>query len=265
MKIGVLLKQTPATDSRIRIMADGTGIETGDINWIVSAYDEHGLEQAATIKGKDRKKEVILFTLGGKGFQGDRRIRDGLAKGGDRAVWLSDAAFEGSDSLGTARALAAAVKAEGVDILFAGKQAVDDDNAQVGAMVAELLGWPQVTIISKLELDGDTFRATRDAGQGQRQVVQGKLPAVFTADKALNTPRYAKLPDIMKARRKKIAQKKPADLGIDASQVGAAGRVVMESNWGPPPERPQGRILEGEPEAVVQELVKLLREEAKVI
>lgn len=263
MKIGVLLKQTPATDSRIRIDDAGTGIVEDDIKWIISAYDEFALEQALELKDAKKAKEVIIFTLGGAGA--DQRIRDGLARGADRGVWLQDAAFQGSDSLGTARALAAAVQKEGVDLLLAGKQSVDDDASQVGAMVAELLGWPQVTYISNFELGDGSFRATRDAGQGTRQVIEAALPAVVTCDKSLNNPRYASLPGIMKARRKKIAKVKPADIGVDPSQVGEDAVVMDASNWGLPEERSAGRIIEGEPQEQVDELVRLLREEAKVL
>jgi len=258
VKIGVLLKQVPATDTRIRINDDATGIVTADVKWEINPYDEYALEAALRIKDKARRTEVIVICLGGK--EADKRIRDGLARGADRGVWIDDAALLGAGSLGTAQALAAAAKAEGVDLLLAGKQAVDEDNAQVPAMVAEILGWAQVLVISELELSGDGFKATRDVGQGTKQVVQGSLPAVISCDKALNTPRYASLPGIMKARRKKIAKKNGGALGVEA-----AGNMVLDSNWGLPPERPAGRVLEGEPEDVVKELVRLLREEAKVL
>ena len=130
-------------------------------------------------------------------------------------------------------------------------------------MVAEILGWPQVMTISALEVDGGSFKATRDVGKGVRQVVKGALPAVISCDKSLNTPRYASLPGIMKARRKKIAKKTASALGLDAAEIGKP--LVSADNWGLPPERPKGRILEGEPEEVVAELVRLLREEAKVL
>lgn len=263
MKVGVLLKQTPDTETRIRINATGTGIATDGVKWVINPYDEFALEEALKLLDAKKATEVVLFTLGG--VQADQRIRDGLARGANRGVWINDPAVEGSDSLGTARALAAAVKAEGIQLLLCGKQAVDDDCAAVPAMVAEILGWAQVMFISALEIAGTGFTATRDVGKGSRQVVTGALPAVMSCDKALNTPRYATLPGIMKAKTKPIATKKPADLGLNPAQLGKAGAVVTETNWGLPPERPKGRILQGEPDQVVQELVRVLRNEAKVL
>ncbi len=258
MKIGVLLKQVPATDTRIKINAGATGIETGGVKLEINPYDEHALEAALKLKDAKKAKEVVIISIGGKG--NDQRIRDGLARGADKGFWINDPALEGADSLTVAKVLAAAAKELGVDMLMAGKQAVDDDNAQVPAMVAELLGWPQALVISALELDGGTFKATRDVGGGLRQVVQGNLPALISADKALNSPRYASLPGIMKARRKPIAKKTAGALGVE---VGTP--MVADANWTLPPERPAGRVLQGEPADVVQELVTLLRTEAKVL
>jgi electron transfer flavoprotein beta subunit len=256
VKIGVFLKQVPATDTRIKINAGGTGIETGGVKLEINPYDEHALEAALQLKDKKIANQVVIISIGGAG--NDQRIRDGLARGADTGVWIEG--LEGADSLTVAKALAAAAKAEGVSLLLAGKQAVDDDNAQVPAMVAELLGWPQALVISELTVDGGAFQATRDIGGGLRQVVKGALPAVLSADKALNTPRYASLPGIMKARRKPIAKKSAADLGVAVGEP-----LVADANWGLPPERPAGRILEGEPADVVAELVNLLRTEAKVL
>lgn len=265
MKVGVLLKQVPDTETRIRINATATGIATDGIKYVINPYDEFALEEALKLLDAKKATEVVLFCLGGGAAQADQRIRDGLARGANRGVWLNDAAFEGSDALGAARALSAAVKAEGIQLLLCGKQAVDDDSCAVPAMVAELLGWAGVMFISALEINGGAFKATRDAGKGLRQVVSGNLPAVMSCDKALNVPRYASLPGIMKARTKPIANKKPADLGLDASKVGKAAAVVTDANWGLPPERPKGRILQGEPDQVVKELVRVLRNEAKVL
>ncbi len=257
MKIGVLLKQVPDTETRIRIADDASGIVTDDIKWVINPYDEHALEEALKLKDARKAKEVVIFSLGGKGV--DQRIREGLARGAERGVWIE--APENLDSLAIARALAAAVKAEGVDLLLAGKQAVDDDNSQVPAMVAEILGWPQVMMISELQIDDGGFKATRDVGKGVRQVVEGRLPAVISCDKSLNTPRYASLPGIMKARRKKIDNKNISALGVDTS----SDPLVSHGNWGLPPERSKGQVIPGEPKEAVKELVRLLREEAKVL
>ena len=264
MKAGVLFKQVPSTETRVRINATGTGIAEDDVKWEINPYDEFALEEALKLFDAKKAAEVVIFCLGPA--NAEPRIREGLARGAGRAVWLKDPAYAGGDSLACARALAAAVKAEGIDLLLAGKVAVDDDNAQVPAMVAELLGWAQVTFAGKLEIDGNGFKATRDIGRGARAVVEGTLPAVITCDKGMNTPRYTSLPGIMKARTKPLVAKAPADLGLDPTTLGKAGSQVVDTDWALPPARPAGRILKGDtPEAVVKELVRLLRDEAKVL
>jgi len=263
VKIGVCLKQVPASDSRIKIAGPDAGVDTADLKMEINPYDEFALEEALKLKDAKVAKKVVVFSVGGK--NAEQRMRDALARGADIAVRLDDDAFSGSDSLGIARILAAAAKAEGVGMLLAGKQAIDDDNSQVPAMVAEILGWPQVTVIDKLEVSGDSFKAWRQSGGGARDVVAGTLPAVFSADKGMNTPRYAKLRGIMMAKRKKIAVKGAADLGVDPLTVGAAGAAVTLSNWGGPKARLAGRKLEGDVPTMVKNLVKLLRDEAKVL
>jgi electron transfer flavoprotein beta subunit len=186
----------------------------------------------------------------------------GLALGADRATLINDPAALASDSLGVARALAAAITRDECSLVFCGKQAIDDDNVQVPAMMAELLGWAQVSFVNEFETDGSTFKASRSVGSGTIEVVTGDLPVVITADKGLNTPRYAKLPAIMKAKKKPIEKLSLADLGLEAADVAPA---VLVSDYGLPPGRPKGRILEGEVDEQVSELVRLLREEAKVI
>ena len=263
MNIGVCLKQVPASDSRIKIAGPDSGVDASDLKMEINPYDEFALEEALKLKDAKVAKKVVVFTVGGADAEG--RIRDALARGADAAVRLDDPAFEGSDSLGIARILAAAAKAEGVGLLLAGKQAIDDDNSQVPAMIAEILGWPQVTVVDNLEVSGDSFKAWRQSGGGVRDVVAGSLPAVISADKGMNTPRYAKLRGIMMAKRKKIPVKGAADLGLDAGSVGAAGAKVKLSGWGEPPARPPGRTLSGDVPSMVKELVTLLRDEAKVL
>jgi electron transfer flavoprotein beta subunit len=263
MKIGVCLKQVPATDTRIRVNADATAILTDDVKFEINPYDEYALEEALLIKGAGKATEVITFTIGGA--DADARIRDGLARGADRAVRIDDPALAGSDSLGIARALAAALKAEGVGLVLAGRQAVDGDSSAVPAMIAELLGFAQVSWVDKLTIEGNGFTAQRAAGGGVREIVAGPLPAVVSTDKGLNTPRYPNLPGIMKAKTKPIAVKKLADLGVDAASVGAGAALVTFTNMGLPPARPAGRILGGDTASAVSELVRLLRDEAKVL
>lgn len=263
MKIGVLLKQVPATDTQVRIADPSTGIATTDVKWTINPYDEFAVEEALRLKEAGKATEVILLTVGKQDVE--QRIRDALAMGADRAIRLDDPAFEGSDCLGLARILAAAVKAEGITLVFGGKQAIDGDNAQVPAMVAELLGWGHVGAVCKLEVDGGSYKAWRTSGGGSVDVVQGSFPAVLTADKGMNEPRYASLKGIMMAKKKAIDTRGAAALGISAGTVGAAAALVVDSAWSLPPQRPAGRILQGDNAARVKELVSLLRNEAKVI
>lgn len=263
MKVGVCLKQVPATDTRIQINPQGTGILTDDVKWEINPYDEYALEEGIRLKQGGKATEVVLFTLGDAAAEA--RVRDGLARGADRAVRCDDPAFAGSDALGKARVLAAALQAEGVGLVLCGRQAIDGDQGSVPAMIAEILGWHQASTVDKLTLDGEGFTANRAAGGGAREVVAGRLPAVITCDKGLNEPRYATLPGIMAAKKKPIAVKDAAALGIDPGTVGAGAALVVESGMGLPAARPAGRILSGEPAQVAAELVRLLREEAKVI
>lgn len=260
MKIGVCLKQVPATDTRIRIDNAGTGIVQADIKWEISPYDEFALEEALRLRDAGVGAEVIVFTVGGA--ESDQRIRDALARGANRAIRLDDAAFAGLDGLGVARVLAAAAKKEGVELVLCGKQAGDDDNGQVPAMIAELLDWSQALVVDRLEVGGGRFKAWRVASGGVRDVVEGPLPAVISCTKGLNEPRYASLKGIMEAKKKSLTVVNAAALGLDAGALAPVARTV---NMGLPPERPKGRVLSGDNATVVRELVRLLREEAKVI
>ncbi len=258
MKVGVFLKQVPDTDTRIKINGAGNGIETGDIKWVINPYDEYALEEAIKLKQAKVATEVIIISLGGKGAEAN--IRDGLARGADRAVRVDDAGAAGTDAVGKARILAAAAAAEGVELILTGRQAIDSDQSAVGPMVAEVLGWRQATWVDKLVIEGGSFTADRAAGGGVRERVRGKLPAVITCDKGLNTPRYATLPNIMAAKKKPIVEKAVASLGVN---VGAG--AAAEGAYSLPPARPAGRIIGGDPATAVKELVRLLRDEAKVI
>jgi electron transfer flavoprotein beta subunit len=260
VNIGVCIKVVPDTDTRVKIADDGDGINETGIKWIVSPYDAFAVEEGVQTKEKN-SGEVVLFSVGPKKWQSNLRS-GGLAVGADRAVMVDDPAMAGSDALGIAKALAAAVKGEGTELLFCGKQAMDQDNVQVPAMVAELLGWAHVSFVSDFSVEGTTFTATRNVGGGVQEVVSGELPVVITADRGLNAPRYAKLPAIMKAKRKKIAMMTLADLGLSSDDVAAAAVIASYSL---PPARPAGRKIEGDAATAVKELVRLLREEAKVI
>jgi electron transfer flavoprotein beta subunit len=185
--------------------------------------------------------------------------------GADRGLLIGDSGLENADSLTIAKILAAAIKAESPDLVLCGKQAIDDDNMHVGVMTAELLGWPHVNVVTKLELSGKTAKVEREVEGGQVEVYEVQLPAVLGAHKSLNTPRYASLPGIMKAKKKPLDLKKPTDLGLDAGQLKSGIHAVVKGYMNPP-EKPAGKVLKGEPlEVMVEKVVKLLREEAKVI
>jgi len=258
VKVGVCLKQVPASDARITISDPSKGIDTSEVKWEINPYDEFALEEALRLKDAKIAKSVTVFSVGAKASEA--KIREALARGASGAVRIDTAGLEGADSLVLARVLAAAAQKHGIDLLLCGKQAVDTDNGQVPPMMAEILGWPQVLVISKLEISGTAVRAWRTAGGGASEVVETTLPAVISADKGLNEPRYAKLKGIMMAKRKKIPVETAAGLGVSDT----AGSVTL-SNWSPPPQRPAGRMIDGDVDTQVSELVRLLRDEAKVL
>jgi electron transfer flavoprotein beta subunit len=264
VNIAVCAKVTPDTATpNIKASADKSGIDTTGIKWVVSPYDLLAVTKGITLVEQKKAEKVSVFTVGA-GENVISTLRGGaLALGCAELVAVDDPAFAKTDALGIARGLAAAIgSAGGFQLVLCGKQAVDDDSVQVPAMIAEVLGWPLVSFVSKLDVEGDTFVATRNVGGGVEEIVKGQLPAVITADKGIAEERYAKLPDIMKAKTKPVLAKKLGDLGLSADQVAPA---AVASAYGEPPPRPAGRVLKGELPAVLDELVGLLRNEAKVL
>jgi electron transfer flavoprotein beta subunit len=258
----VCLKEVPDTETRIEVR-DGKVIEEG-IQYVVNPYDEFALEEALKWQ-EELGGQVTLVSLGPE--RARESILKGLAMGADEVHHLSDEAFLGGDAYATARALAAAIQKLGeYDAIFCGKQAVDNDNAAVGIMLAEILNLAHVSVVSKLEIteDAKSGRAERDV-EGGRELVEFPLPAVITAQKGLNEPRYPSFRGIRQARKKPFNQWAVADLGLEAGDVGAAGAKLEVVEVLPPPERPPGRIVPGEPAEAAKEVVRLLREEAKVI
>lgn len=255
MKIGVLLKQVPDTETRIKIGADGTSFDRDGINFIVNPYDEFALEEALQINERSGGGEVVLISLGSA--KAEEALRTGLAMGAERAVLISDEGLAFGDTMTTAKALAAAAKAENFELILAGFKAIDTEAAAVGPAVAELLGWPSVSGVVKVEVSGSTAKVQRQV-EGGVEVVDVQLPAVLTAQKGLNTPRYPALTGIMKAKKKEVKQVTAGDLGVSLSGKTALKAMTL------PPARQAGKILPGEP-ASAQELVRLLRDEAKLI
>ncbi|HEU5180716.1 MAG TPA: electron transfer flavoprotein subunit beta/FixA family protein [Candidatus Polarisedimenticolia bacterium] len=262
MKIGVCIKQVPDTETKVKVAADGRSLDAAGVTFVISPYDEYALEEALRIKEK-QTGEVVVFSVGDE--RTGTSLRTALAMGADRAVHLKDAAFEGSDAVGLSRILAAALKPEAFDLILMGKQAVGTDRGQIGPRVAELLGLPHVSVVTHLEVGEGSFRAHREI-EGAHEIVEGATPALVTAQKGLNEPRYASLKGILAAKKKEMKVLGAADLGIDPATVGHAGARTRWEKLELPPARTAGKMLKDmEPAAAAHELVRLLREEAKVI
>jgi electron transfer flavoprotein beta subunit len=259
MKIFVMIKQVPDTATQVKIGPDGKAIDTAGITWIVSPYDEYALEEGLRIKEKRGQGEVVVVSLGPDRVK--EALRSCLAMGADRAIHLNDPAWEQADMLMTARALAAVIKQEGPALALFGRQAIDDDMGAVGAAVAELLGWPCASWIMEESVDeaGKTIRVGRQA-EGGLELFDLPLPAVVSAQKGLNEPRYPTLKGIMGAKKKEIKDIKAVDLGLTA-ETPALSVITLEML----PPRPPGRIIPGEAAEAAKELVRALREDAKAI
>lgn len=259
MNIVVLIKRVPDTETRIQIK-DGKVVTDG-ISWIISPYDEYGVEEALRINEKYGGGKVTLLCLGPE--EAKETIRKGLALGADDAVHINDPALLNGDASVTAKVLAAALKKMQYDLILAGKQAVDEDNAQVAVRVAELLDLPCVNSVIKLDIADDkkSARCLREV-DGDRDVAETTLPALITAQQGLNEPRYPSLKGIMGAKKKPIVDWKAADLGLDPATLAPKLETVRLD---PPPARPPGKKIPGDAVTATKELVRLLREEAKVI
>ncbi|MFZ0611082.1 MAG: electron transfer flavoprotein subunit beta/FixA family protein [Desulfobacterales bacterium] len=260
MDIVVLLKQVPATESMISVAEDGISIKTADIKWVISPYDEFAVEEALRIKEAQGGKVTILTVGPDKATEA---IRTALAMGADEGILVNDPAVLGCDGLGVARVLAAALKQIPYDIIIAGQRAVDDDNFLVGTAVAELLDIPNISIVNKQEIGDGKIRCRRTIEGGVVEI-EAPLPVLFTTQRGINEPRYASLPGIMKAKKKPLATKSLADIGLDAAALGEPKTKIVSLQ--PPPERKGGRMVAGETAAEkAAALVRLLAEEAKVI
>lgn len=250
MKTAVCIKRVPDSETRVKIAADGKSLDEAGVKFALNPYDEFAVEEGLRRKEKAGAGEVVVISLGSAAAQ--ETIRTALAMGADRGVLLQVDEVP-ADSFETAKLLAAELKGGSWDLILFGKMAIDDYNHQVGPMVAELLGFPCVTAVAHLDIDGTKGVAEREV-EGGIEVVEFPLPAVLTADKGLNEPRYPALKGIMAAKKKPL-EVKPVQPGPGAIEVLALT---------PPPERKEGKIV-GEGAGAVAELVRLLREEAKVL
>lgn len=258
MRIAVCIKQVPDTETKIKLSGDASDVDLAGAKWIISPYDEHAIEEGLKQKAANAGSEVLVFTVGPKARAGEA-LRTALAMGADEGV-LVDASFS-LDSYSTAKALAAAIKKEGqFDLILTGKLAIDDNASAVSQMLAEFLGLPHATVISKLELSGTELTVEREVEGGTKEILSLQLPAVIAANKGLNTPRYASLPGIMKAKKKTLKDYDLASLGVTESDTKS-----FYSDYELPPEKPPVKFIEGDPATQAKELSRLLREEAKVI
>jgi electron transfer flavoprotein beta subunit len=210
MKILVPVKRAIDKDVKIRVKADGSGVELGNVKMSMNPFDEIAIEEAIRLREAGKATEIIAASIGPQ--QAAETIRTALAMGADRGILVKT---EGAvEPLAVAKILKAIADAEKPGLIILGKQAIDDDCNQTGQMLAALLGWPQGTFASKITLDGDGIMVTREVDGGS-QTVKLKMPAIVTTDLRLNEPRYASLPNIMKAKKKPIDDKTAADYGVD--------------------------------------------------
>jgi electron transfer flavoprotein beta subunit len=259
VKILVAIKHVPDTETRIRPSADGASLDETGVKWIISPYDEYALE-AALLARESRGGEVVVVSAGRDDAQSS--LRQALAMGADRAILVRDERFQRADALTRARALAAVVRAEQAELVLLGKYGVGTDEGQTGPMLAELLDWPHVAAVSRLELRAADLVAQRGI-EGGVEVQECRLPAVLSCDKGLNEPRYASLKGIMQAKKKPLVLRSAEEVGVSAAELDEP-RLVWEALELPPP-RQAGRRIAGTPAEAARELVRLLREEAKVI
>ncbi len=249
MKVLVPVKRVVDYNVKVRVKADGTGVETANVKMSMNPFDEIAVEEAVRLKESGVVTEIVAVSIGTSACQ--ETLRTALALGADRAI-LVDTAAE-IQPLAVARLLEKIASKETPRLVIMGKQAIDDDSNQTGQMLAALLGWPQATFASKVSVEGEQAQVTREV-DGGLETLSLKLPAVVTTDLRLNEPRYVTLPNIMKAKKKQLETLTPDALGVDVTPRLKTLKVSE------PPKRSAGQLVK-----TVSELVDKLRNEAKVI
>jgi electron transfer flavoprotein beta subunit len=258
----VFVKQVPDTEARIQVQ--NGQVDVSSVKWVANPYDEFAIEEALRIRERLGAGKVTVASLGPERVK--EAIKYGLSLGADEGVWLKGDGVALGDPGSVAAVLAAAAKKIGYDLILTGKQGVDNDWSQVGVMLAERLDVPHVSVVVKLTVDPGAKKGTAHREvEGGAENVEFELPAVITAQKGLNEPRYASLKGIMAVKKKVIPEWTLADLGVDPASVGADAAGTRFLEFQAPPARSAGRVLEGEPADTARELVRLLREEAKAI
>jgi electron transfer flavoprotein beta subunit len=243
-RILVGLKRVVDYNVRVRVRGDGSGVDTDGVKMSINPFDEIALEEALRIRDRGDAGEIVVVSIGPAEAQ--QQLRTGLAMGADRAILIR--IDENPDALTRARTLLAIAERENPDLVLLGKQAIDDDNSQTGQMLAALWGRPQATFASGIEIEGSVAKVVREVDAGL-ETVEIDLPGVISVDLRLNEPRYVKLPDIMKAKKKPLEEIALGDLGVEA-----APRAV-ETRFDPPAERGKGVFVED-----VSSLLALLRD-----
>ncbi len=262
MNVFVCVKQVPDTETKIVPTGDGSFIETSSIKWIMNPYDEFAVEQALLVKQSNPAANVTVVRVGS--VKDTEALRTAMAMGADDAVLVE--AADNLDSYSIAKALKGAIEKSGKkpDLILAGKQAIDDDALQVPQILAEMLNLPSVSVIVGFELSGTAVKVKREVEGGALELYELAAPCVLACNKGLNTPRYASLPGIMKAKKKPMTQLSLGDVGVSE-----ADRRVKYSQFRLPPEKPAGKKFDAMDAAkqreVVSQVVGLLRTEAKVL
>jgi electron transfer flavoprotein beta subunit len=256
MNIYVCIKQVPDTETKIKLAGDSAVDLTG-VKWIMSPYDEFAVEEALRLKEKNAGSTVTVISAGPARVV--ETLRTALAMGADNGIHIELA--ETADNNMAAKALGLALKKEGkVDIVFTGKEAIDDGAAQTSQLIAEFAGLPCVTVVLGVEYGATSVKCKREIEGGAYEMVEAPLPLVIAAQKGLNEPRYASLPNIMKAKKKEVKALKAADVGVAESD-----QKIRLKNFQLPAPKQAGKKIAGDPAAQAKELVRLLHEEAKVV
>ncbi len=258
MKSVVLIKRVPDTASVFTINDAQSGVDTSRLKFVMSPYDEHAVQEAVNLKAT-AGGEVVVVTLGPP--EDKEKLLTALAMGADRAVLITGDGIDGLGHRGIAEALAAVVREEAPEVVFAGKQAVDDDGSQIPERVAELLGWSHASVVTRFSLEGTTATVDREI-EGGLLTLEVPLPAVFSTEKGINKPDYPKLPNIMKAKKKPLEEKSLADLGLAAADLAAKVTVTQMSL---PRQERLNKLLEGDSATQVAALVQVLKEDEKVL
>lgn len=261
MRIAVCIKQVPDTEARLRVGNDGRWIAEEDLPFRINESDEYALEEALTL-AEASGGEVVVYSLGPARVK--EALRKALALGASRAVHLEDDAFQGGDALATGKALAAAIAKEEYDLVLTGSQSDDVGYGGTGSVVAGHLGWPHAWLVMGVETEEGSLRVKREMESGMNEIFRMKLPAVLEIQAGINHPRYASLKGIMMAKKKPLETLAPADLGLDASELGAAGSRLEIVSVAFPESGEGAQMIEGAPEAAAKALVEKLRQEARV-